>query len=181
MEEAEREAPGEEQAGEGKGRRQLPKPAGSSSPNHQNRESAGPSQDSSGEPTPGLGAYLHAGLVEVHIMQLLPAARQLHLEPLHAVRLLPQRVQLVPVGASGPRVCRQLDVLGDGQRQGSLAWGRPSGEGRHGHGSEVQRLQDIPVAEGLSLQATAWGDHPLPLRNSHPHSRSQDRLSAVSL
>ena len=108
-----------------------------------------------------LGAYLHAGLVEVHVMQLLPAAHQLHLQPLHAVRLLPQRVQLIPVGASGPRVCRQLDVLGDRQRQGSLVWGRPSGEGRHSHGSEVRRLQDIPVAKGLSVQATAWGPHPL--------------------
>lgn len=66
-------------------------------------------------------AHLHAGLVEVHVVQLLLAAHQLHLQPLHTVRLLPQRVQLISIGASRAGVSRQLDVLEGGERQGNPA------------------------------------------------------------
>ena len=63
-------------------------------------------------------------------------------------------------------------------KTGEPSLGHPSGEGREGQVSEAQRFQDISVAEGLHVQATAWGPRSLSLRNSHPLSRSQDnRLS----
>lgn len=54
---------------------------------------------------------LHASFVKIHIVKFLFAPNELHLKPLHAIRPLSQRVQLIPVCSGRASIWGQVDIL----------------------------------------------------------------------